>query len=722
MNSFQTKLTVKTIKTDLRDLPKGLDAYDTAYKDTMFRIFGQEKDCQESARRILSIVLCARRSLRTRELQHLLMVEPGTSELDQDGNMELEDILSVCAGLITIDTESGTVRFVHYTTQEYLQRQREQWLPRGEFEIAKACLYYLLMHISVFEQRVATGKRGIEESARGLVAYAIGRGPFHWDAAVRVEKSLHNDLLTLLRRFTLLSTVARSLHRSALWHNETYETPVHWVAESGHLDLVRFCIVNNLAYDDAGDFSPIAHSSYDDGLAARGRGTPLSCAASKGHTSVVQLLLENNASVESINDRGQCPLAVAASKGHESITRLLLEHNACVESTDDNGMTALSHAAGSGHESTARLLLDNSADIEARDCFHRTPLSIAARFGHTAVIQLLLQRGAAIDSIIDSLISESDRYGTSVMTAARYGFESVMSLLLAHNADIELRDGSHDTPSLHGVTGVYERLVRFLFDNGAALIKEEEHDRNALCRAAHAGHEGLVRVLLEHHAVIDSTDVRGRTSLSYATKKAHESVVRVLLEPNPAIDIADSSGETPLSHAIEKHDLMMQALLEPNGAVDNANGAVSWSFASKNTHQCPEILTLPSINMQHLRPTHRKSRHHRQISPRHHLQFPPRPIKSPATQKRQIIIPHQSHRRNNLPTNPRNRLTPSMIPRPHINRNLLTIASQNRPLNHSSTRLRVLPPSSLTKLLPTSVFDAPVLQERITSVTDLEDL
>jgi hypothetical protein len=443
MNSFQTKLTVKTIKIDLRDLPKGLDAYDTAYEDAMSRIFGQEKDCQESARRILSIVLCAKRPLSTFELQHLLMVEPDTTELDQDGNLELEDILSVCAGLITTDTESNNIRFVHYTTQEYLQRKREQWLPRGEFEIAKACLYHLLMRNSVIEQRVSTGKTGIKNSARSLVEYTLRWGPAHWDAVVRVEKSLHNDLLTLLGRYALLRTIVRSLGTLFSWRYKTWlthaYTPVHWVAELGLFDLTRFCIVNNLAYDDVGGSSSIVSSVHGNGLAARYRGTPLMCAASQGHTSVVQLLLEHNASVESSNDRGLTPLAVAAVRGHESTVRLLLEYNACVTSTNDNERTALSHAAARGHESIARLLLDNAADIEARDRLHRTPISIAAENGHEVVVRLLLERGAAVDSR-----AEGDE--TPLMIAARHGFVSGTSLLLTHNADIESRDELHRTP------------------------------------------------------------------------------------------------------------------------------------------------------------------------------------------------------------------------------------------------------------------------------------
>jgi ankyrin repeat protein len=520
MNSFQTKLTVKTIKTDLRDLPKGLAAYDTAYDDTMARIFGQEMDFQESARRILSLVLCAKQPLRTSVLQHALIVEPHTTELDQESNLEVEDILSVCAGLITIDTESDTIRFVHYTTQEYLQRKRGQWLPRGEFEIARACLDYLLMEVADFDRRGSTEDMTSENKSYGLARYAIHYGQIHWNAVVHVDESLHNGLLTLFRGFESLCTVFLELFRIDLDSTLLESTPVHSFAKLGLLNLIRFCIFNNVAHDD-GNLR-----------------TPLSCAAEEGHSSVVQLLLEHDAAVDSTNDRGRTSLAVAASRGHESSVCLLLEHNAFVDSRDYARMTALSHAAEHGHESTARLLLDNAADIEARDCFHHTPLYIAAEHGREAVVQLLLERGASVDSRTDS-DGETDNYETPLMIAARRGFVSIMSLLLARNADIELRDGSRGTVLLHGVIEGREMVVQTLLVNGAAVDAKDAWGCTSLSLAAYAGHEKLVRLLLVNGAAVDAKDIWGWTPLSYATKNGHESVVRLLLDHNAAIDTAD---------------------------------------------------------------------------------------------------------------------------------------------------------------------------------------
>jgi hypothetical protein len=63
------------------------------------------------------------------ELQHALAVEVGEAELDEENLPEIEDIVSVCAGLVTIDEESGIIRLVHYTTQEYFERTQRQWFP-----------------------------------------------------------------------------------------------------------------------------------------------------------------------------------------------------------------------------------------------------------------------------------------------------------------------------------------------------------------------------------------------------------------------------------------------------------------------------------------------------------------------------------------------------------------------------------------------------------------
>ena len=38
-------------------------------------------------------------------------------------------MVSVCAGLVTVDEESDIIRLVHYTTQEFFERTQNIWFP-----------------------------------------------------------------------------------------------------------------------------------------------------------------------------------------------------------------------------------------------------------------------------------------------------------------------------------------------------------------------------------------------------------------------------------------------------------------------------------------------------------------------------------------------------------------------------------------------------------------
>ncbi|KAF3809380.1 hypothetical protein GCG54_00011579 [Colletotrichum gloeosporioides] len=132
LDSLQGKRSAKQIKDALSKLARGSAAYDVAYDEAMERIEGQLGDQETLAKDALSWIVCARRPLKTLELQHALAVESGTTELDKDNITELEDVVSVCAGLVTIDEESRIIRLVHYTTQEYFERTAERWLPDAQ--------------------------------------------------------------------------------------------------------------------------------------------------------------------------------------------------------------------------------------------------------------------------------------------------------------------------------------------------------------------------------------------------------------------------------------------------------------------------------------------------------------------------------------------------------------------------------------------------------------
>ena len=85
----------------MESLSTGLEAYDRVYQDAMERINGQVIDFKELARQVLSWIICAKRPLTTLELRHALAVEVGETKLNEHNLPEIEDMVSVCAGLVT---------------------------------------------------------------------------------------------------------------------------------------------------------------------------------------------------------------------------------------------------------------------------------------------------------------------------------------------------------------------------------------------------------------------------------------------------------------------------------------------------------------------------------------------------------------------------------------------------------------------------------------------
>jgi hypothetical protein len=132
------------MKDVLKHLPTGPKAYDYAYEEAMKRIAGHDADSEELAKQVLSWITCSKRALSTSELQYALAVEVGKTELDKENLPQLEDIVFVCAGLVTIDEKSGVIRLVYYTAQGYFKRTQKQWFPNAETDITTICVTYLL--------------------------------------------------------------------------------------------------------------------------------------------------------------------------------------------------------------------------------------------------------------------------------------------------------------------------------------------------------------------------------------------------------------------------------------------------------------------------------------------------------------------------------------------------------------------------------------------------
>lgn len=122
----------------------GSDALGLAYDQAMQGIEDQKPGFRDLAKRTLSWIAYAYELLTGAGLRHAFAIEVGEPVFDEENLDDIEDILSVCYGLVIIDTEIETVRLVHYTTQEHFKQAGPQHFPNAQENIAASCLTYLL--------------------------------------------------------------------------------------------------------------------------------------------------------------------------------------------------------------------------------------------------------------------------------------------------------------------------------------------------------------------------------------------------------------------------------------------------------------------------------------------------------------------------------------------------------------------------------------------------
>ena len=141
-------LAKKTSRRDVREAAKNLpEKLDEIYDEALTRIERQDHEDVYLAKQILCWISFALRPLTVAEIQHAVAVKPGDTDLDEEALPDEELLVSVCAGLVTIDPESNIIRLVHYTTQEYFERIRMTMFPDAQTSIATTCLTYLSFDI-----------------------------------------------------------------------------------------------------------------------------------------------------------------------------------------------------------------------------------------------------------------------------------------------------------------------------------------------------------------------------------------------------------------------------------------------------------------------------------------------------------------------------------------------------------------------------------------------
>ncbi|KAL3470111.1 hypothetical protein BJX99DRAFT_267683 [Aspergillus californicus] len=301
LDSLRDKITRGAVKEALKALPKGSEAYDQIYHEAMIRIQGQTMSFKDLAMRTLMWIICAERPLSTSEIKHALAVKSTTDVLEEDTVPEIDLIIEVCFGLVAVDEKSSIIRLIHFTAQEYFERNWRVWFPSAHTTMTVVCLKYIALSV-----KVSSGASANDPDLQAnwpLYQYATGYWLHHRGIKCDV-KDKHG------------------------------RTPLAWAVEHDSLDVVRVLL------EKGADVQTVDVN----------RSTPLKWAAA--------ILVQHGGDLYLRDKDGRCPLSWAAEHGRQDVVDFLLvhEHGADVSIKDKDGRSALDWALKKNHEHIIELL------------------------------------------------------------------------------------------------------------------------------------------------------------------------------------------------------------------------------------------------------------------------------------------------------------------------------------------------------------------------------
>lgn len=571
----------------------------------MKRIEGQIKDQEDLAKQALSWIVCSEFQLTTLELQHALAVEIGECQFDDENIPHVDDIVSVCAGLVTVDEDTEIIRLVHFTTQEYFGRSKATWIQNKAYvNIARVCLTYICFDI--FRDGICASDKKFEERLDNYPLFQYAScywGSYAWLALIpslELMEFLECDSVVEASFQALLAAELSTSQPGYSYELGKKSRGLHYAAVFG-LDGAVTILLDRGHYVDVED--------------GHGR-TPLSFAAENDHVATIKLLLGRGAKVDSMASgvaNGRTPLSYAAERSQEDSVKLLLEECANPNSqeyvlprgwerlttedgrayyTDHNTRTtswgAPEYVLPRGWE--RRITEDGRAyyaDHNTRTTSWVAPKQTVSNLeklkldgGLTPLLYAVIQDNLSIVKLLlavdDIDINKVDNLGrTPLYHAVDYGHRTIFELLFARNEIVV------DVGDFLGFTAFSQAASRDrLWCMGQLLATEmvdpDQKDNSGctpLRHAAERGHIAIVEWLLATHRVDpDSKDHVGRTPLSRAAKEGHGAIVELLLATE-RVDPTwkDDTEQTPLDYAVAAGDEgSVRALISAGGVAGSS--------------------------------------------------------------------------------------------------------------------------------------------------------
>ncbi|EAT79858.1 hypothetical protein SNOG_12560 [Parastagonospora nodorum SN15] len=509
IDSLLDKRTKSKICSTLERLSKEVKTVERAYDHAIERLESQLPEDAALAKRVLTWIVYAERALTTSELCHALAVESGETSLDIDNILDEADVVSEYLEGIRETWSPGGQLYIAITCLTYLSfdtfrhgrcssdgRLEDRLIKHPFFEYAA---HNWGKHASSVQENLFDlaasiltddGSMSSIVQATSVYRYGLHLTTGHWIT----EKD--NDSRTCLYIAALHGHehMVHMLLAKGVDVNEDcgrHGSALFAAVRMGHTGTVELLLDSGASIEAKApklrSILQIAFQNNDRTMAL----LLLQRGADAAITDQLQQTPLELAWVDagSPGKEGWIPIHAAASKGYSQVVQILIENGTSPNTMDNRRWTPIMYAAQRGHVEAVRVLLLNKARLDIYDNNERGPIQMASYHGFPKVVEQL----ATFDPSLDM----RDRRGsTALHEAAAQGHLDVVLLLLGRGADANICDNQKRTPIIAASSHGHAEVVRTLMHHGANLPATVFNGWPALTMAAHNGHDDIVEMLL----------------------------------------------------------------------------------------------------------------------------------------------------------------------------------------------------------------------------------
>lgn len=309
--------------------------------------------------------------------------------------------------------------------------------------------------------------------------------------------------------------------------------------------------------------SILAKGGQKESVDTRTKRTALIEASEKGHSTIVELLLDFGCSTTPLDSTGMSALHHAAQKGYLPIAKALLDRGATVDIPGYNAVTPLYLATWAPHANMVMLLLQRKADVNVRDAWQRTALHVAASLGFTNICQLLVDHGAVLQP-------RDGNSKTPIQLAISGGHVEAMKLILSRS-NLRSKDPGFLTAMFMAIEMGHIQMAQIFLDKlekGATLNKLNKDEAfKPITLAAKSGNPEMIELMIKYKAKIKEKDSNGWTALHYAAHHGHARIVERLADHEISTTASTTKKETSLHLAVKASSFpVVDALLRGKGS------------------------------------------------------------------------------------------------------------------------------------------------------------